>query len=119
MRSPRARAEAKKPALSSRRCLTALLLLLPRLYHCGNFSTALLPETIMLRSIHTALSSGSPQPAASAATAAESRWDQQVDTVESFRELFTKHDHMIPMRDGIKLYTTLFVPKLVSSAAAD
>jgi predicted acyl esterase len=73
----------------------------------------------MLRSIHTALSSGSPQPAASAATAAESRWDQQVDTVESFRELFTKHDHMIPMRDGIKLYTTLFVPKLVSSAAAD
>jgi hypothetical protein len=39
--------------------------------------------------------------------------------VDGFRELFTKHDHMIPMRDGIKLYTTLFVPKLVSSAAAD
>ena len=74
----------------------------------------------MLRSIHTALSSGNPQPtctaaSAAAAAAAESRtWDQQVDTVEGFRELFTKHDHMIPMRDGIKLYTTLFVPKLVS-----
>ena len=24
--------------------------------------------------------------------------------MESFRELFTKHDHMIPMRDGVKLY---------------
>eukprot|EP01043_Picozoa_sp_COSAG02_P062147 COSAG02_NODE_8502_length_2546_cov_308.865141_6_plen_156_part_00 len=39
--------------------------------------------------------------------------------MEGFRELFTKHDHMIPMRDGVKLYTTLFVPKLVSTAAAD
>jgi predicted acyl esterase len=74
----------------------------------------------MLRSIHTALSSGSPPAQPCSAAAAESRtWDQQVDTVEAFRELFTKHDHMIPMRDGVKLYTTLFVPKLVSFAAAD
>ena len=34
-------------------------------------------------------------------------------TTAAFRELFTKFDHMIPMRDGVKLYTTLYVPKLV------
>ena len=78
----------------------------------------------MLRSIHTALSTPAAQrPApdaeatgvgvsAAAAAEPEGRWDQQVTTVEDFRELFTKHDHMIPMRDGVKLYTTLYVPKL-------
>jgi predicted acyl esterase len=29
----------------------------------------------------------------------------------TFRELFTKYDHMVPMRDGVRLYTTIYVPK--------
>ena len=81
----------------------------------------------MLRSIHAALSSSasptepiSARAAAAASSAAgtgsaEPRWDQQIDTVESFRELFTKYEHMVPMRDGVKLHTTLYVPKMVRS----
>ena len=75
---------------------------------------------MMLRSINAALSSaGCPiEPTAAAAGgAAEPRWDQQIDTVESFRELFTKYEHMVPMRDGVKLYTTLYIPKMVRSAS--
>ena len=35
-----------------------------------------------------------------------------------FRSNFTKHEHMVPMRDGTRLFTVLFVPKLGSEAGA-
>ena len=35
-----------------------------------------------------------------------------------FRSNFTKHERMVPMRDGTRLFTVLFVPKLGSEAGA-
>jgi predicted acyl esterase len=55
------------------------------------------PTSRMLRQLHSHLA---PFP-----TAAEAE-------EPSFRELFTKHEYKIPMRDGVKLHTCIYIPKL-------
>ena len=44
--------------------------------------------------------------------AKEASSDQKLDSIElKLRETYTKREVMIPMRDGIKLYTAIYEPK--------
>ena len=54
-------------------------------------------STARVRQLHSHL--------AAFATAAE-------EEKPTFRELYTKHEYKIPMRDGVKLHTTVYIPKL-------
>ena len=45
------------------------------------------------------------------AAATTSRGQEQFDSVKYVREHFTKQEQMIPMRDGVKLFTTIYTPK--------
>ena len=39
------------------------------------------------------------------------RVDAQVEETDDVRERYTKTEHMVPMRDGIRLYTQVYIPK--------
>src|SRR5690349_12776683 len=37
--------------------------------------------------------------------------DSDADIVRAIREHYTKYEHKIPMRDGVHLFTSVYVPK--------
>ena len=55
----------------------------------------------MLRQLHRQLQGPATEGAATA-------------TETTVRELYTKREHMVPMRDGVKLFVAVFTPKATS-----
>ena len=54
--------------------------------------------------------------AAQATTTASAAKSPEAERLESFQARYTKYEHLIPMRDGVKLFTAVYVPKDVSQA---
>lgn len=65
------------------------------------------PLSLLALSIALAIGTGS----ALAATLAGQAADAPVQNKRTLRETYTKYEYRIPMRDGVKLFTTVYVPK--------
>ncbi|AXA92669.1 CocE/NonD family hydrolase [Massilia sp. YMA4] len=81
-----------------------------------------MPRHLSLLALSLALAFGTTHAAGNAAHAAaatrgaDAEADEAKDTKRSLREHYTKYEYRIPMRDGTRLFTVVYVPKDTSKS---